>query len=274
MLQAFAAAWQEQPVDAVVGYLSGHNTAPATVAHMAGRGSAVFNFCFDDKLHLPGRKLGGRDVGPATIAGEVDLNLTNAPSSRIKYALHGGLSLFWPEAAHPDIHRPYDTPFDIDVSFVGAKYGWREPFIKRLARLLQPADIKVRCFGRGWPEGMLTASEMVRLYSRSRINLGFSGVGYSRRVVCLKGRDFEVPMSGGLYLAQHNPELSLVFEVGSELLTYRDEADCARIVRELLAQPGRAQAIRVAGRERCLRDHTYERRWAQVFQLAGIIVPS
>lgn len=273
MLEAFDTAHREQPVDLVVGCLSGGNTAPETLERMARRGCAIVNFCFDDKLHFHGIELGGRPSGPAPLASQVDLNLTNAPSSRVKYAAHGGLALFWPQGAHPGLHRPVETPFEFDVSFVGGGFGWRPVLIGRLQRLLAPAGVEVACFGPRWPAGPLSDEELVRLYSRSRINLGFGGVASSRRLTCLKGRDFEVPMSGGLYLTQHNPELEQVFDIGREIVTYRDEADCARIIRELLGDPERAAAIRRAARARCLRDHTWEQRWAQVFALAGILAP-
>ncbi len=269
MLQAFHSAHAAEPVDAVVGYLSGNNTAPETLQTMSREGAAIFNFCWDDKLFFPGEIVGGRYNSSAAIAHAVDLNLTNAPESVIKYAVHGGLAMFWPEAAHPEVHRPYDVPFEFDVSFVGACYGWRPRFIGRLRR----RGIKVECFGKGWPNGPLSGEEMVRLYSRSRINLGFAGIGHSRRLMCLKGRDFEVPMSGGLYLTQDNPELKRVYDIGREIITFRDEEDCAQKLRSLLDDPARAAAIREAGRARALKEHTYERRWEQVFQLAGLLQP-
>lgn len=270
LLEAFAQAQRKQPVDAMIGYLSGCNVRADTLRQIERAGVVVYNFCWDDKLNWPGKSLNGRYHSTAGIASAVDLNLTNAPSSLIKYAAFGGLALFWPEAAHPRVHCPVASAFDFDVSFVGARYGWRPAFIRRLADL----GIKVECFGRGWPNGPLSASEMIRLYSRSRINLGFAGVGYSRRLMCLKGRDFEVPMSGGLYLTQDNPELQLVYNVGREVLTHRNEKDCARVIRSLLAEPERAAAIRSAGRNRALRDHTYEARWADIFSLAGLMKKS
>ena len=123
MLAAFHTANKEQPIDAVVGYLSGANTNPGTLGEMASAGAAIFNFCWDDKLGFPGRFVGGQSASPAAIAHVVDLNLTNAPSSLVKYAVHDGLAMFFPEAAQPDFHKPHDVPFDFDVSFVGARYG-------------------------------------------------------------------------------------------------------------------------------------------------------
>ncbi len=267
MLAAFRTAHARRPIDVVVGYLSGHNTDPQILSEMRRSGAIVFNFCFDDKLHFPGGKLGGRYTSPAAIASEVDLNLTNAPSSRLKYAVHGGLALFWPEAAEPSVHRPQNVPVDFDVSFVGARYGWRPTLIHNLRN----RGIRVECFGHRWEHGSLPRAEMVKLYSRSRINLGFGGIGHSHRLMCLKARDFEVPMSGGLYLTQDNPELNLVFKPGEEIVTYSSVSDCAEKIQFLLSHPDTCKSIRSAGRERALRDHSYEARWSHVFRLAGLL---
>ena len=267
ILETFLNVHETQPVDAVVGYISGYTISPDVLGKIAKSGVVIFNFCWDDKLYFRGKMLGGRWTGPAALASAVDLNLTNAPDSCIKYVAEGGLALFWPEAAYPEFHKPHDVPFEFDVSFVGSKYGWRSQFIQKLKKL----GINITCFGNGWKNGHLSDEEMVKLYSRSRINLGFGGVGHSRKLLCLKGRDFEVPMSGGLYLTQDNPELSLVYEVGEEILTYNNEKDCAEKVKWLLSNPDEAAKIREAGRKRALRDHAWEKRFEKVFRLAGIM---
>lgn len=213
--------------------------------------------------------VGGRYTSTAAIASVVDLNLTNSPESIIKYRVHGGLGMYWPKGACHDIHKPYRTRFEFDVSFVRGKYGWRPKFVERLQKM----DIKVTCFGNGWENGPLSNEEMVRLYSLSRINLGFAAVGHSKKLMCLKGRDFEVPMSGGLYLTQDNPELSLVYEVGKEIVTYQKVRDCAEKIRYLLDHPEEAAKIRKAGRERALKDHTWERRFERIFKMVGLLNP-
>lgn len=268
MLEIFRKAHTEQPVDAVVGYLSGYNTDSETLIKMANSGSVIFNFSWDDKLYFLESAGDGLYRGPGALASVVDLNLTNAPDSCIKYFVEGGLAMFWPEAAHPDIHKPYDVPYEFDVSFVGGRYGWRPKFIAELQKM----GIKVSTFGNGWENGPLSDEEMVKLYSRSRINLGFAGVGHSKKLMCLKGRDFEVPMSGGLYLTQDNPELSLVYEVGKEILTYRNEVDCAQKIKWLIENQDEADKIRKRGRERAIRDHTWEERFENIFRLAGFLV--
>ncbi len=267
LLQSFHAANRRRPVDVVVAYASGYTVAPEALQEMAAAGAVITNFCFDDKTRWPGSLRGGRYTSPAAIAGAVDLNLTSDPDGILKYAAHGGLAMFHPEAADPVWYRPLGLPFEYDVSFVGACYGWRP----RLVNGLRRHGIAVSCFGQGWPNGAVANEEMTSIYARSRINLGVGGIGYSKNLLCLKGRDFEVPMSGALYLTQHNPELSLVYDLGSEILTYHSVEDCARTIHELLGDEARAAAIRQAARTRCLRDHTYTERWKQVLRTLGAL---
>jgi hypothetical protein len=267
LLHAFAAANRRRPVDVVVGYLSGYTVAPQVLGQMAALGAVVTNFCFDDKVAWPGTMRGERYASTAAIAHAVDLNLTSDPHGATRYFAHGGLSTFHPEAADPSWYRPLETPFQYDVSFIGARYGWRPKLIRELSR----RGIEVECFGKGWPNGAIPNAQMNEIYARSRVNLGFGGIGFSKNLLCLKGRDFEVPMSGALYLTQDNPELSLVFEVGCEVLTYRDAQECAQVIRAILQDEERAARVRAAARARCLRDHTYRARWLNVFRTLGAI---
>jgi len=267
MLEAFEAANARRPVDVVVGYLSGFTTMPQTVDAMTRAGAAVFNFSYDDKLDTDDPLPDGVIRGPTGLAPNVDLSLTHDPDGILKYVIRGGLAHFHPEAAEPHIHHPHDVPFKYDVSFVGGMYGARPGFIDKLKK----SGVDVVAFGRGWPAGTLTLDQMVEMFSLSRINLGFGGIGHSLKLMCLKGRDFEIPMAGGLYLTQHNPELDLVFEVGTEIVTYTDVADCVAKIKALLADDPRSAAIRAAGRARCLTDHSYEARWTKVFEMAGVL---
>lgn len=267
MLDAFYRANSHQSVDVVIGYLSGKNTDPKILQRMGEKGAIICNFCWDDNLGFRGKMREGRWSGPAALASMVDINLTNSPNSIVKYMVEGGVSFFWPPGADSDMHKPYDMPFEYEVSFVGQKYGWRSQFISRLRK----TGINIITFGKGWKNGELSNEKMVTLYSRSRINLGFAGVGYSKKLMCLKGRDFEVPMSGGLYLTQANPELSLAYDVGKEIITYKDEKDCAEKIGWFLNNPEEAERIRKSGRERALRDHTWEKRFDEIFRLIGIL---
>ncbi len=259
MLEELKTHHLENPIDCLVGYFSSKTVSQQTLKQISDMGIVIFNFSWDDKISFV--------ENHADIASSIDLNLTNAPESCIKYMTEGGLSMFWPEAAHPKIHIPYDIPFEYDVSFVGQKYGWRP----QLINYLKNKGINIAAFGKGWPDGAISDQDMVKLYSKSRINLGFAGVGHSKKIMCIKARDFEIPMSGGLYLTQHNPELGFIYDIGREILTYKNKEDCLKRILWVLANPDKAEEIRKATRIKALTEHTWEKRFSDLLKIASLL---
>lgn len=254
-------------IDIFVSYLSGRHISKETIEKINKMGIPTCAYWWDDRLSFKGEVLGGRHTGAIDLASVYDLNLTNSSDSIVKYLVEGGLAIFWPEGANPDHFRPMGLQYQYDVSFVGARYGQRPKFIEFLRR----NGVRVEVFGPGWPNGPLSENEMVELYSSTRINLGFSGIGHSMKECCLKGRDFEVPMCGALYLTTEQPDLHRVYEVGKEVLTYRNREECLEAIRYLLFHPEVAEQVRKSARERCLRDHTWQRRFEEAFSLMGLL---
>jgi hypothetical protein len=269
LLETVRAVHEKKPVDLFLGYLSGWQVAPETIRAIGDLGIVTSAYCWDDKPSFRGALAGGRFRGPAALASSYDLNLTNAPSSIVKYEVEGGLALFWPEGGNPEHFRPLDRPFLHDVSFVGACYGIRPLLVDHLRK----NGIDVAAFGPGWEGGPVSEEEMVEVYSRSRINLGVGGIGYSTRNSCLKGRDFEVPMCGAFYLTSHNPELGRVYDLGREIATYRTTGECLDRVRHYLACPEEREAVAAAGRARCLAEHTWGRRLDDLLEFVGFLHP-
>jgi len=117
--------------------------------------------------------------------------------------------------------------------------------------------------------------ELIRLYSRSQISLGFVEV-HDRNDPSLEVRrhihmrEFEAPMSGALYCTGYLEELTHFFEPGREIVTYRNEEELLDRVRYLLRRPEQAEAIRLAGRRRALAEHTYHHRYLSLFAAIGL----
>jgi spore maturation protein CgeB len=118
--------------------------------------------------------------------------------------------------------------------------------------------------------GILSDEEMIQMYSRSRINIGFSSCGNTHeteeRIVQVRLRDFEVPMSGGFYMVEYMEELEEFFGIGKEIVCYTDKDDLVDKIKYYLSHDDEREAIRKAGYERCLRDHTWHKRFETVFQ--------
>ena len=258
---------REDGVDVIFCYLSGETVSPETVREMADLGVPMVNLALNDKEAFVGPVRGGQVVGARDICRHFHLCWTSTEDALEKYCVEGALPLYLPEGADPSVHRPHDVDRDIDVSFVGQCYGNRPEVIDRL----RAEGIAVEAFGYGWPNGPLATDEMVRMYSRSRINLGFGGVDGLDATYCLKGRDFEIPMSGGLYLTEHHPELARCFRPGDEIVTYRNFSELLATIRDLLDHPAKADAIRQRGYQRAMTEHTWQRRFDKVFRLLGVL---
>jgi spore maturation protein CgeB len=255
---------RENPVDMMLSYLSGAQVSAETIRAIGNRGIATFNFHLDDRISFQGKRVGRLRAGAVDICAAFDLNLTSSPDSVVKYRVEGADAIFWPEGANPDHWRPLPLPYKYDVSFIGERYGRRPAFVAALRK----QGIRVTCFGDGWDNGPVSAERMVEIYAQSRINLGFGYICRSS-FMNLKGRDFEVPMSGAVYLTSHNEELELVYRVGTEIETYRDVHDCAEKIKELLADPDRCEGMRLAAREAALSRHTWATRVESLLDGSG-----
>lgn len=256
-----------RPFDVIFTYLSGEQATPEMLQELRKLNAPIVNLALNDKETFVGRVRRGHASGARDICRYFDLCWTSTADALEKYVVEGATPLYLPEGANSEIHRPYDEERIYDVSFVGQCYGNRPEMVARL----REAGVRVEVFGPGWPNGPLTTEEMVRTWSRSKINLGFGGVSGFRETFCLKGRDFEVPMSGGLYLTEHHDELIPFYEIGREIVTYAGFDDLLGKIRWLLAEPEQAEAIRRAGRARALREHTWEMRFERVFRVLGVL---
>jgi spore maturation protein CgeB len=116
--------------------------------------------------------------------------------------------------------------------------------------------------------------EQVEIINRSRINLGMGGIGYSEELTNVKTRDFEIPgTGGGVYLTSFNPDLALHFEIGREIVCYRNADEMVELIRYYLAHEEEARAIALRGRQRCLAEHRWLHRYQRMAEILGILSP-
>lgn len=267
LLKKVSALIHDCGIDVIFTYLSGEQVGKKTMAALHALQIPIINLALNDKENFVGKIRSGEAMGVRDICRYFTLSWTSTEDALKKYCVEGALPIYLPEGANPDLHKPLNTEKTIDVSFVGQRYGNREETIRRL----EEAGIRVEAYGYGWPAGPLTTEAMVELYSRSRINLGFGGVIGHTDTYCLKGRDFEVPMSGGLYVTEYHPELATVYDLGREIVTYDGFEDLRDKIRDLLAHPEKAEEIRQRGYQRALQDHSWEKRFEKIFRLLGLI---
>jgi hypothetical protein len=122
--------------------------------------------------------------------------------------------------------------------------------------------------------GTLEDSSMASLFRNSGINLGFtrmrgleSGRHGNNQV---KLRDFEVPLAGGFYLVEEAPDHRELFDVGREIVTWQSIEELIDKSRYYLARENERRAIAAAGQRRALKDHTWAKRFNDLFRTLGI----
>jgi spore maturation protein CgeB len=117
--------------------------------------------------------------------------------------------------------------------------------------------------------------EQIALYSRSQISLGFLEVNENHDPSMLLSqhlhlREFEAPMCGALYLTGYFEELAEMFEPDQEVLVYHNQYELVDKARFYLKNPDKAEKIRKAGRKRALADHSYQKRFKDLFVKLGL----
>lgn len=301
LLRQVEAAQTQQPIDVLFCYFYNSFCRPEVIREIGSWGIATFNwYCNASyQFHLV------EEIAPA-----FDWSLVPERFRLDDYRRAGARPLYCQEAANPLIYHPHDVRRDVDVTFVGGAYGDRPDYI----RALVDADVKVRAYGLGWEQlsapisegarlqralgqvrrtvrgrhlhpprlpgsvvgGVLTDGEMITMFSRAKICLGFSVVGSPgpRDPVIrqVRLRDFEAPMSGAFYLLDYVDEIEAFFELDREIVCFSSRDELVEKVRYYLAHPDEREAIRAAGHERALRDHTWQKRLADAFADAGLEV--
>jgi spore maturation protein CgeB len=270
LLDELRHAHHRRPVDWVFAYASGGEIGVDLLERIAEElGIPTVGMYLDDKHGWEGNLSGQQRTGQVALASAFDLAWTSARVACEWYMLEGGRPIYLPEGFDVATYRPLDLEPDMDVSFIGAAYGYRPQLIGRLRK----AGINVDVFGPGWKGGGWVV-DPATVISRSRINLGMGGIGYSQRLVNLKGRDFEIPAVGrGVYLTSYNPDLAEHFDVGREILCYGNEDEAIELIRHYLDRPDEARRIARRGRERCLREHRWRHRFETVCRILGTLEP-
>jgi hypothetical protein len=244
-------------------YASGAFVDPELLETLRRRGIWTVVMGLDDKHQVPGAKVGDLEGWQLEVAAAADVYWTTWRAGLGWLAERGARPWYRPEGASPEFFAPKPVERDIDVLWLGRAYGPRASLVRRLRSL----GLAVDAYGEGWPRGAVPFSTMVELYSRAEVVLGMGAVLQTDRIKHLKGRDFEVPMAGAAYLTSFNPELSDHFDIGREILCYTSESECAEVLAYALRRPELLAGIRRAARERCLRDHTWERRVRELYEL-------
>ena len=190
------AAHAQKPIDLFFSYFYSAYVEPDVIREISAMGIVTVNwYCNASyQFHLV------EEIAPA-----YDYCLVPEKFRLDDYRRIGAHPIYCQEAANPNIYKPYDLPQEYDVTFVGQKYGTRPMYVCALldagidARVWVPLGNRLgpesRSGGKGrgrsrrcsWGARSLVVmrfrriavalplsdDELVRMYSRSKISLGF-----------------------------------------------------------------------------------------------------
>jgi spore maturation protein CgeB len=304
LLKQIRQASKEKPIDLFFSYFYSSCITKDTIQEIRSMGIVTINWYCNASYQFNLVS----DIAPA-----YDYCLVPEKYRLDDYKRIGANPIYCQEAANPNIYKPFDVTKDHDVVFIGAKYADRALFIKEmhdaginiraygpgwrrtnkkkslreyllldyLHKLLwgikrsrlrdRQKEIVLPLNATGFP---LSDDELVKMYSRSKIVLGFSAVGSThlekQRISQIRLRDFEVPMSGGFYMVEYMKELEEFFEIDKEIVCYESPGDLVEKVKYFLAHDGERETIRRAGYLRAIKDHSWQKRFTDVFSQIGL----
>lgn len=142
-----------------------------------------------------------------------------------------------------------------------------------LARALAPLGLEIFGDEEGWRtldtgatlHPVCAGERRHEVYAESRVSLDLV---HPQMATAVSLRAFEVPLAGGLLLADDRPDLHQHFDVGREVLAYRDAGHARELAAWALGHPPEAAAIAAAGQRRAHDEHTMVHRARRLVQLA------
>jgi hypothetical protein len=263
-----SAAHRQNRVDVLIGQMWANIYSQDTLSEIRALGIPVINIAMDDRLPELWAYKNGQRMGAVGLGQGVDITLTTAPETCKWYATENMLSLYWPLASDQNLFAVKDdNPKDIDILFIGNRYGIRGQLVEYLSN----NGVSVTCYGSGWENGYANAEQNISLSKRAKIILGVGTIGHCSDVYTLKLRDFDALMTGALYLTHRNPDLLELFTEGKHLECYASPEELLNKIKFYLQHPGMAEKIGKQGSVVAQNQHNWDNRLTTTFSKLGLI---
>jgi spore maturation protein CgeB len=188
-----------------------------------------------------------------------------------------------PQACAPQTHCTLTIAdeererYGSDLSFMGAGYYNRKVFFEKFI------DFDFKIWGSEWdlssPVGRLVQKdgirineyECVKIYNAAKINLNLHSSSFHEGVNpvgdFVNPRTFEIAACGAFQLCDHRSELSELFEIGKEIICYKDIDELRSLVTYFLKNPAERTEIASRGQLRAKQDHTFGNRMMEMLSV-------
>jgi spore maturation protein CgeB len=240
----------------------------------------------DVPMSLP--EFGGMDTGFNYYHGadpsEYDFVVSNSEGGAARLLELGARrveTVYW--AADPEFFAPQPVEKEADVFFYG--YGdkfrreWMQALVGEPSR--QAPDIDFALGGRDFQGdtggarllGDVPFNVFARAISAAHVNLNITRRSHATIPGSSTCRPFELASTGAAIVSNPHAGIERWFEPGGELVVVEGAEQALAAYRELLGDPGQAEAMGARARERVLDEHTYAHRARQLLAVLGLDAP-
>jgi glycosyltransferase involved in cell wall biosynthesis len=196
-----------------------------------------------------------------------DLFLTNSPECVPRHRAGGARAEVLPVATNEEFFHPVSPRPELacDVLVLGRAHPDRVEPVRELVR-----QFETHVYGEGWEEhgvasgGTIYGEDVLAALSSAKATVIFFRTGAGHALV--KVGLFDFAAGGALVVTNRFAEVERYFEYGREIVGFDDTAELIARIRHLLEHPEEADAIRRAGRERVLAEHTWRRVWPLILR--------
>jgi spore maturation protein CgeB len=205
-------------------------------------------------------------------------HIFSAHPGQVEHFRKAGVSSSWLPLAFDNAQREvFDQsgwPERIrDVTFVGT-FGRHQrntgPLLKAISKEIPTLQIftlsklkQLKRFGlASFFRGRAWGPEMYKILAESKIVINRHGPvadGFS-----VNFRMFEATGMGALLVTEKGKNISDLFELDKEVLTYDSVSDAVQVLKTALADFDKYESVAAAGQHRTLTEHTYEQRAADI----------
>lgn len=205
-----------------------------------------------------------------------DILISSLPHFVEKFRAMGITSYYQPLAFESSLFTdiiPYQSR-PIQCSFVGGISSIHTNSLRLLEILATTTDCEFWGYGveslpysspiRAKHRGEVWGMDMFMTLQQSKITVNRHGAfaeEYANNM-----RLFEATGCGALLITDHKKNIEDLFVVGKEIITYTTPEECAEYIRYYSTHPEEAAIIAEAGRQRTLRDHSYQLRMKKTSQ--------
>jgi glycosyltransferase involved in cell wall biosynthesis len=241
----------------------------------------------DVPMSLP--EFGGMDTGFNYYHGadpsEYDLVVSNSEGGLARLHELGARraeAVFW--GADPEFFAPQEVGKEMDVFFYGYGDKFRREWMAAMVGEPSRGDTGIdfalggRDFqgdvGNARLVGDVPFNVFARTISAARINLNVIRRPHATVPFSSTCRPFELAAAGAAIVSNPQEGMERWFQPGSEIVVVSDATEALAAYRELLDDPGQAEAMGTRARERVLDEHTYRHRAQRLLELLGISLPA